>query len=461
MYRLNHTIKVCLYLLITSFFIIPIFADESKDLILEEISNSLDQTVDLSETQEDAVDFQQSGQTDIFLDESGNLKFAQYDEDMVLPIISFRKPEILISDSLDAFFINETEAILEELSVKNYIKYLPEEKWKFYHRLYNKEEKRDIAELYQRTEISGMVGILLEETAEGLLEIKVTLFNFFTKEETTHKYFIYEKFVIQQLSGYKNFFLKMIMSQLSPKKLSQLKKMKYEIPPYVRVNPDFEMTLSGGQGFLMKAISFESLNIYAYGTNYFFRFHSRIKRFSIETALDLAFLWNEKLEDTNLKTFTPVFGGFLSFNGWFRNQVFKLGFGGGVRRDRMYAIDKDYSNNTYEVIEYNYLLTFIYLSLSIQPNRKALMTLDIGSLFSPTHFTTILPAVSMPIYFRANLKYIIFKNMFIEFDIPFHSIGSREYDEDKGKYEINSQPYANICFYLGLGWRFEWNRRNP
>lgn len=383
------------------------------------------------------------------------------DDNQVLQTVIIIKPDIIIENSLETVIYAETVALLEFLDASNNIVFLREKFWKSDKKLINYQDSSDLADFYYNTGVSGIVKFLIYESEDGLYYVQLSLFNIYKKKEVKVEYYLQAAALDLQLNGYRDFLKNNILKHFPVLDKAKLAASKYKIPPFVRVNSDYEIMLSGGNGFYFKELCIGS-PIYGYGGTTYFNFAPRIKNFSLNFHVDFSVFGHSSPYETYPSTdeydlsqersSINIFST-LSFNGWFKNQVFKLGGGTGVAGGRMYNVIEEDDSDDIDIDRLDYLLVFLFISISAQPIKTAIISVDIGSYFSPTHFDQIRFSYIMFYYLRINLKYFIYKGLFIEWELPFYGLGVEE--NDGGSFV---KPYSQLMINLGLGWRFEWNK---
>lgn len=386
--------------------------------------------------------------------------------------VIFVKPELILEGSLEHFIFNETETVLERMETEGRLGYLHEGQWKRYKGQLNYEDYSLLSDFNLNTGVTGAIRIFVSESDDTALQIRVNVFDFFTKKSSDYKFYMKRDKVDAHLISYKERLEKVLSSHFPPEDYEQVAGRKYRIPPFVRVNPDYQVALSGGVGFNMKQV-FSPFNsdpsVYSFGPLFYFRLDSTIKRFNLRFQLEGGPLFYEPFQTeygieapSMLQTYSSQDGPIpnlftsLDFGGWFKNQIFKMGGGLGFAYSSLYYTSKeqlDYQvfgynpyNRTIEFI--NYMLVFAYMNFTLQPYRTVLISVDVGAFLSPDRIDRVTPTPFMPFYFRLMFRYYFYQGLFWEFNLPFYALGMDE-----------GAPAPNLVFFLGLGWRFEWRRR--
>lgn len=372
------------------------------------------------------------------------------------------KPEVTIEGSTESFIFSETEALLERLESEGKMEYLREGEWRRYRAFLNYEDRAALADFYLNTGVTGVLRLFIEEDERGTLLVKVNIFDLKKKKSFDYRYYLDPNKLNSQLLSYKKRLERWLAEHFPPEELDEVASMKYKVPPFVRVNPDYQVALSGGAGFYMKQIYPGNPGNFAFGPLFYFKLDASVKRFNLRLHLEGGPLFYEPFQaeqENGFSTTTfqseegpiPNLFASLDFGGWFKNHVFKLGGGLGVGFSSIYySVKENQGDNQWvRTTEFkNYLALFIYMNFTLQPYRNVLISVDFGSFLSPDQLSYITPSPFIPFYFRLLFRYYFYKGLFMEFCLPFYAIGMGD-----------MLPYPNLMFELGLGWRFEWRRK--
>lgn len=433
-------------------FIAPLYAEETGDLTLEEV---VDETADNS--------------TEFTAEEVAVVEEVPL---MIERRVIFIKPELIIEGSLEHFIFNETETVFEKMEAEGQLGYLHEGEWRRYRGQLNYEDYSLLSDFNLNTGVTGAIRIFVTDSDEATLQVKVNIFDFLTKKSSDYKFYLKKDRVDAHLISYKERLQKLLATHFPPEDYKQKAKRKYRIPPFVRVNPDYQLALSGGAGFNMKQVfsPFDSEpGVYGLGPLFYFRLDSSIRRFNLRFQLEGGPLFYEPFqavygidEFSLAQTYTsqdgPIPSLFTSidFGGWFKNHILKIGGGFGFGYSSIYHTSKEdlgFDMSGYHKVDrriefINYMLVFAYMNFTLQPYRTVLISLDIGGFLSPDKIDRVTPTPFIPFYFRLLFRYYFYQGLFWEFTLPFYAL-----DRDEGS------PAPNVIFMLGLGWRFEWRRR--
>lgn len=397
---------------------------------------------------------------------------SQVQESSIPRKVLLLKPDLIIKDSIESIIFAHAQSTLEKMTIAGEVNYAPEHKWKKYSRFLDFDQSAVLVDFYKKTGITGSINLFVEENTTYYI-VSVITFDFVSREKKLQKIYLVKEQIVDELSFFTISFKSLITGCFPPDSVENLRKRKYIPPPFVRHYHDFELIVSGGGGFHVSNPNINTaVEVFSFGVSPYVGLEATLKRFRLRLHSSFSFIFNYSLytnedksnysgyrDDDNLFLWNTFIT--LDASGWLKNRIVAIGGGAGVEKKSFNLRDITRATSPNGGIEKTYsdyyqrtlFLTFVYFHLAIQPYPDMLIYNDLGLFICPQNISSLTPAPQFAPYFRFGFRYIFYKNLFFELNLPFYIFRFVTDEEESNP----SRPLAAL--YFGLGWRFEWSQK--